>query len=114
MQNADYVGLLLVMATVGFIGNSYPFFARSQGWPVGKLFSGEATWPQASVILVPLSVGLAWYDFGFWYAVGVLVGGFVLAYILSVLLRQHVQVFWVLAFVVALVYGIARNADRFM
>lgn len=108
-MNVEYLAMLVVMGTVGHIGNSYPFFARSQGWPVGRLFSQEASWPLASIILVPVSVGLAWYDFGFLYAVGVLVGSFLLAYVLSALLRQYVQVFWILAIVGVVVYGFLRH-----
>ena len=55
-----YLRLVLVVA-LGFIGNSYEFYARSRGWPVGAKF---ASWAAGSIIMVPLSVGIVWYSEG--------------------------------------------------
>ena len=109
MINGDFLFYTLAISTIGFIGNSYRFFAQSQGWPTGTVFARDGSWPQATVILVPIGVGIAWYDFGFFYGVGVFLGGFFLAFVLSMLLRQHVQPLWLLAIVSVVAYAVLRN-----
>lgn len=92
-----YTGLMTFAAMLGFIGNSYAFYARNQGWPVGKAFSPDrpATWTNASIALVPVSFGLLWYDFGFLPALAFIVAAFVAAWIATLALRHYVQVLWV-------------------
>ena len=55
---------MVFLVALGIIGNSYEFYARSQGWPVGARF---ASWSTGSFIMVPLSVGIVWYIEG-WVA----------------------------------------------
>jgi hypothetical protein len=115
--NLDLLGVLTLLAALGFIGNSYAFYGRSQGWPVSDLFSGgernRLTLTKASAVFVPLTFGFAWYEYGFLIGLGVLVGGFALAMVLTTVLRQHVQWLWYLALVGLLAYGIFKNAHKF-
>jgi hypothetical protein len=94
--------LMILLVVLGFIGNSYEFYARSHGWPVSARI---ASWGIGSIIMVPLSVGIVWYFEGWLAALLAFLGGFVLAWLLTVSLRQHVQVFWVMS-MAAVIAGI--------
>ena len=86
--------LMILLAGLGFIGNSYEFYARTRGWPVGAKFPA---WATASFILVPLSVGFVWYYRNWLAALITLASGFVLAWLLTVIFRQYVQVLWAIS-----------------
>jgi len=43
-----------------------------------------------------------------------LVAGWVIAWLATLTLRQHVQVFWFLAFGGAIIYAVATNAYKFL
>lgn len=86
---------VLLVAT-GFIGVSYRYFARSQGWTIGKAFDREASWPQASVILVPVGGITAFVGHGLAASGLTLLYGLLLAFVLSITFRQWVQVIWLL------------------
>jgi hypothetical protein len=83
--------LLTFLATLGFIGSSYEFYARHRGWPVGASFPRLAT---GSIVMVPLAIGIIWYYRNWLAALIALVLGFVLAWLLTVTLRQRVQTLW--------------------
>jgi hypothetical protein len=103
--------LLVTMVAVGIIGISYRFYAVQQGWPVGRIFADDAAWPAASVILVPIGVGLAWYHDGLISAVATLIMGFFLAFGLTIVTGPVVQIIWVAAMigsVIAILYAVVR------
>lgn len=110
----NLLGVMSLLAALGFIGNSYAHYGRHRGWPVGNAFSGGAqdrfTLVNASVIFVPVSFGLVWYDYGVWLGIGVVIGGYALAWVLTVSLRQHVQTFWFLALTGLVVWGVLKRA----
>ena len=83
--------LAIILAALGFIGNGYQSYAEPRGWPVGREF---VFWAPASLAMVLLVSGLSWYDRGWETAAVVIVGGFMLAWLLTVVLRQHVQKLW--------------------
>jgi hypothetical protein len=62
--------------------------------------------------MVPLSVGIAWYHEGWFAALIALVGGFVLAFFLTNLLRQYVQVLWAVSMIVVLAWITIATAAR--
>ena len=70
----DYAFLIAVV-TWGFIGNSYEFIGKSQGWPVSDWFAG---WSTGTIIIVPMVVGSEWYQRGWQRARIALVAGFAL------------------------------------
>ena len=81
----------LIACAGGFIVLSYQSLARARGWPVGELFCN----PLFQVIFGGLTViGSAWVayiDISFLSALGVLVGGFIIAFILSTIFKSLVQ-----------------------
>jgi hypothetical protein len=92
--------LMVGLVALGFIGNSFEFFTQEMGWPVN---SRVASWAVHSIVMVPFSVGTAWYFEGWLAALVALVGGFVLAYLLTHLLHQYVQVLWAVSIVAVFV-----------
>jgi hypothetical protein len=108
--DADWLIIQSLMVAVGVVGNSYAHYARLRGWPAGRLFTGgpedNFTFINASVLLVPIAVGFTWYRYGLWYGVGVLVAGWTIAWLATISLRQHVQVFWFLAFGVVIAWSL--------
>lgn len=85
----DYAFIIAFVAW-GFVG-SYEFFAKSQGWPVADWFE---RWSTGAILIVPMAVAVEWYHRGWQRALIALVAGFILAYLLTLLLRQRVQTLW--------------------
>ena len=111
----DMLAIMTLLSALGFIGNSYVHFARSEGWPIGNSFGGDRfTFINASVVFVPVSFVLIWYQFGIWFAIGVLAAGFLLAWILTLVLRQYVQLFWFFAFAGLILYGVVLTARKML
>lgn len=105
MVTIDPVWLVVIiyMTAMGFIGTSYESFARSYGWTVGELFTAGRL-ASVSIIVVPFALGFVWYEYGLIIAIIVLVVGFMLAFLLTIVLRDRVQLLWGFSFLAAVAY----------
>jgi hypothetical protein len=80
---------MVLLVAAGFIGNSYEFYAKHRGWPVGRSF---ADWATGTILIVPIVIAILWYHDGWARALTALGAGFALAFLLTEILRQYVQV----------------------
>lgn len=109
--DGTWLAMLIAMSAMGFIGNSYQYMARAYGWPVGELFDGGGL-AAASIIIVPLAVGAAWYSYGWMFGGIVLLLGFFAAFALTIILRDRVQYVWATAFLLAVIYIGYRTIEK--
>jgi hypothetical protein len=101
---------LIHVVSLGFIGLSYEHYAAGRGWPVWRLVRTLS--PQTSLVFVPLCVWQAWSSYGGQPAAAIAIGGFVLAWLYTMILRRYVQALWLgsmLVLVLSVVFGVARR-----
>lgn len=82
---------LTTASAAGFIVITYEDLATQQGWPVGRLFRDDIFRLIFGGFSVIGSVGFTIINFSFLWGVGILMLGFVCAFILSFLLKSFVQ-----------------------
>ncbi|HEY4527013.1 MAG TPA: hypothetical protein VJK53_04190 [Candidatus Paceibacterota bacterium] len=92
MSTPLFLSLVLACAA-GFIVIAYESLAMQQGWPVGKLFRNNAFRIIFGGLSIVGSVGFAATELSILWAIGILILGFIAAFILSFLLKSLVQ--WV-------------------
>jgi hypothetical protein len=85
-----YLFMIAVIAW-GFIGNSYQFYGKQQGWTVTDWFE---RWALGSVVIIPAAAVIIWYYNGWLKSLIAVVAGFLVAFLLTNILRQRVQFVW--------------------
>ena len=70
----------------------YESYAKVGGWPVGKGFKGTTILTGYAAISAIGTVGTAWLNHSFWWALGVFVAGWILSFPLTVILKQRAQI----------------------
>ena len=90
----EYVAAMAIAVAIGFMGHSFPLFARHFEWPMGAMFVERYGLPRLSaifIIIMPIIVGV---QAGIGQALGVFVLGCAAAYGLMLTLGYHTQIVW--------------------
>jgi hypothetical protein len=86
---------------------SYSLMARQNGWPVGEILSKDASVPKIAAFITALWViGKSFMVFQWWSPLAIVVLGWLLAFILTMVLKKNVQFLGVLGIFPALVFTI--------
>lgn len=76
---------------------SYDSMARAKGWPVGGILSKDGSVPKIAAIITALWVlGKSFMVFQWWSPLVILVIGWLLAFVLTMILKKNVQFIGVL------------------
>ena len=81
---------LLTACTAGFVMLSYESFAIQNAWPIGKFYQGNISKLIGGFSILG-AVGFAVALSSIWYGLALLVLGFVLAFIFSLMWKDQVQ-----------------------
>ena len=71
---------------------SYDMMARSKGWPVGAILAKDASVPKIVAVITALWVlGKSFMIFQWWSPIAIFIMGWILAFILTMLLKKNMQ-----------------------
>ena len=86
---------------------SYDTMARSKGWPVREILAKDASLPKiAAFTTVLLIFAKSFMAFQWWSPIAILIPGWILAFILTMLLKKNIQFVCILGIFPALVLTI--------
>lgn len=86
-----YIIFILSMAAA-LICMSYSQMARASGWPVGEILSKETSLPKIAAFITLLWViGKSFMVFQWWSPLIIIVIGWIVAFVLTRVLRENVQ-----------------------
>lgn len=86
-----YIIFIISMA-IAVVCISYNSMARVKGWPVGEILSKDASVPKIGAMITALWVlGKSFLVFQWWSPLVILVIGWLLAFLLTMILKKNVQ-----------------------
>ncbi|KAF3977718.1 MAG: hypothetical protein HFP77_05415 [Methylococcales symbiont of Iophon sp. n. MRB-2018] len=92
---------------------SYDSMARAKGWSVGEILSKDASLPKIAAFITALWVlGKSFMTFYWWSPILILVAGWILGFVLTMMLRKNVQFIGILGIFPALVLTILYISEQ--
>ena len=92
---------------------SYDSMAHTKGWPVGEILSKDASLPKIAAFITALWVLVkSFMTFYWWSPIVILIAGWLLAFVLTMMFRKNVQFVCVLGIFPALVFTILYISEQ--
>ena len=104
---------IFTIAVALWLGSvSYTIMAHSRGWPVGEILSGDAPIPPFVGFVTGLwALAKSFYLFNWWSPIVILAAGWILAFAITMLLKQRSQFLWVIGVFPAFLFTILYTSE---
>ena len=107
-----YIIFICSMA-IAVICISYDSMALAKGWPVGEILAKDASLPKIAAFITALWIlGKSFMIFNWWSPIVILIAGWILAFVLTMIIRKNVQFVGVLGIFPSLAFTILYISDQ--